>query len=257
MKFTDDEKQNIVDFFNACNEMIEGRFILSDTKVSNILKCVVKSEALYKLYSDCMNGFKFAKMLDFCKASNPNNGGYFRMPDQESDIIAFVTCLLLEVDKRNINLQTFVTENFYNVDGYNISYNNFALLVLVAYKTAVKNMLSVDENAKDLDDVELAGDQLTLETEDVKLNDNTKILFANLILSIVELQNAINEDMKIKFNDKEELLIVLKALNRAVHLEELIIINALLVALEYKLNKNKKCKKMYDKLKMLIADIYY
>jgi hypothetical protein len=107
MKFTDDEKQNLVDFFKACNEMIEGRFILSDTKVSNILTSVVKSETLYKLYSDCMSGFKFAKMLDSCKASNPNNGGYFRMPDEDKDKIAFVTCLLLEVDKRNINLQTF------------------------------------------------------------------------------------------------------------------------------------------------------
>ena len=255
--FTDEERNNLVDFFNACNDMIEGRFILSDTKVSNILKAVVKSEILYDLYSSCMKDFKFDEVLARSVADNVSNGGYFTMSDDNKEIVAFVTCLLLEVDKQKINLQNFVTENFFSADGYNISYNNFALLVLVAYKTAVKNMLSVDENAKDLDDVELAGDQLTLETEDVKLNDNTKILFANLILSIVELQNAINEDMKIKFNDKEELLIVLKALNRAVHLEELIIINALLVALEYKLNKNKKCKKMYDKLKMLIADIYY
>ena len=71
------------------------------------------------------------------------------------------------------------------------------------------------------------------------------------------VQNAINEDVKVKYTDKEELLIVLKALSRAVHLEELIIINALLVPLEYKLGKNKKHKRLYDKLKMLIADIYY
>ena len=44
---TDEERENLVDFFKACNEMIEGRFILSDTKVSNILKSVVKSPVLY------------------------------------------------------------------------------------------------------------------------------------------------------------------------------------------------------------------
>lgn len=259
MRFTDDEKQNLVDFFTACNEMIEGRFILSDTKVSNILKAVVKSEVLYKLYSECMNGFKFAKMLDFCKASNPNNGGYFRMPDEESDIVAFVTCLLLEVDKRNINLQTFVTDNFYSIDGYNISYNNFALLVLIEYKTAVKNILGVDDNGNEVvkEAIEINNQMSFDDVEEVKPNDNTKILFANLILTIGEMQNAINDDVKIKYTDKEELLIVLKALSRAVHLEELIIINALLVPLEYKLDKNKKHKKIYDKLKMLIADIYY
>ena len=95
------------------------------------------------------------------------------------------------------------------------------------------------------------------EEQEVKPNDNTKILFANLILTIGELQSAINEDVKVKYTDKEELLIVLKALSRAVNLEELIIINALLVPLEYKLDKNKKHKRLYEKLKMLIADIYY
>ena len=260
MKFTDDERLNLVDFFNACNEMIEGRFILSDTKVANILKCVVKSETLYKLYSQCMNGFKFAKMLEYCVASNPNNGGYFHMPEEEKDIVAFVTCLLLEVDKRNINLQTFITDNFYSVDGYNVSYSNFALLVLVEYKTAVKNLLNVDDEGKTIEseDEELEN-QISFEEveEEVKANDNTKILFANLILSIMELQNSINDDYKLKYTEKEELLIVLKALNRAVHLEELIIINALLVPLEKILGKNKRHREVYDNLKMLIADIYY
>ena len=256
---TEEERVNIVDFFSSCNEMIEGRFILSDTKVSNILKSVVKSETLYKLYSDCMNGFKFQRTLDYCKSSNPNNGGYFQMPKEDCDIVAFVTCFLLEVDKRNINLQTFVTDNFYSTDGYNISYNNFALTVLVEYKAAVKRLLNIDDNAMTVEVEEEMETQLSMDEtlEEAKANDNTKILFANLMLSIVELQNSINEDVKIKYVEKEELLIVLKALNQAVHLEELIIINALLIPLEHSLAKNKKYRHAYEKLKLLIADIYY
>lgn len=256
---TEEERQNLVDFFNACNEMIEGRFILSDTKVSNILKCVVKSEKLYNLYSECMQGFRFAQTLDSSRADNPANGGYFQMPIEEKDIVAFVTCLLLEVDKRNINLQTFVTDNFYSADGYNISYSNFSLTVLVEYKTAVKNLLNVDDEGREIVDEDFTENQVTMEEvqEEVRANDNTKILFANLMLSIEELQHMINEDNKFKFSQKEELLIVLKALNRAVHLEDLLLINALLVPLEYVLGKNKKYKDSYDKLKLLIADIYY
>ena len=174
-------------------------------------------------------------------------------------VLEFKYILEEKIYKRNINLQTFVTDNFYSIDGYNISYNNFALLVLVEYKTAVKNLLGIDDNGNQVvsEDGELNNQISFDEEEEVKPNDNTKILFANLILTIGEMQNAINEDIKIKFTDKEELLIVLKALSRAVHLEELIIINALLVPLEYKLGKNKKHKRLYDKLKMLIADIYY
>lgn len=257
MNITEEEKEGIVDFYRACDEMIEGRFILSDTKVANILKCIVKSEVLYNLYSVCMKDFKFKSVLNRSLAENPSNGGYFVMPEEEKDIVAFVTCLLLEVDKKNINLQTFVTENFFSADGYNISYNNFALIVLVTFKTAVKNLIGVDENGNVLDVEDFQEEQIEMEEEPIETDKNTKILLANLIMNIQELHNGINDDSKIKYNDKEELLIVLKALDRAVHLEELLIINALLVPLEHSLKKNKKLNKMYENLKLLIADIYY
>lgn len=259
MVITEEERQNILDFFSACNDMIEGRFLLSDTKVSNILKCIVKSEILYNLYSKCMQGFKFSNVLEGSRADNAENGGFFKLIDGDRNIVAFVTCLLLEVDKKNINLQAFVTENFFSSDGYNISYSNFALTVLVAYKDAVKRLLGIDEsgNAIDFDGEEeenILGEE---EEESTESDQNTKILFANLLMNITELQNLINDDYKIKYAEKEELLIVLKALQKAVQMEELLIINALLVPLEHTLSKNKKCKATYEHIKVLIAEIYY
>ncbi len=258
MVLTEDERQNILEFFSACNEMIEGRFLLSDTKVSNILKCIVKSEILYTLYSKCMQGFKFATVLENSKAENPNNGGFFQLVDGDKNIVAFVTCLLLEVDKKNINIQAFVSENFFSADGYNISYNNFALTVLVAYKKAVQRLLGIDEEANVVEGEVGEGEVLgSVEEERVEADDNTKILFASLLMNITELQNQINDDYKLKYTEKEELLIVLKALNKAVHLEELLFINALLIPLEHTLSKHKKLKGVYEQIKYLIADIYY
>ena len=259
MKVSKEEKQNLIDFFEACNEMISGRFILSDTKVSNILKCIVKSELLYNLYSNCMSNFKFANVLARCVSSNPNNGGYFEMPVESKEIMAFVTCLLLEVDKKNISLQTFVTENFFSSDGYNISYSNFALSVLVAYKNAVASMLGVDETGKVINDVDFQEQKASLEEsmEKPEADDETKILLASLVMNINELKNAINEERKIKYNEKEDLMIVIKALSRAIHIEELLIINALLVPLETAFAKYKKLKNIFENIKLLIADIYY
>ena len=257
---TEDEKRNIVDFYKACDDMIEGRFILSDTKVSNILKAVVKSEILYDLYSSCMKDFKFDEVLARSVADNVSNGGYFTMSDDNKEIVAFVTCLLLEVDKQKINLQNFVTENFFSADGYNISYNNFALTVLVVYKNAVKQLIGIDEQGEVIgDDNILLNDQVSMDeiNEEVETDQDTKILFASLLMNIQNLQNSINDNVKIKYNEKEELLIVLKALNKAIHLEDLLIINALLVPLEHMLVKHKKLNKIYDNIKLLIADIYY
>ena len=206
-----------------------------------------------------MKDFNFHYVLDRSLASNPANGGYFVMTDNEKEIIAFVTCLLLDVDKKNINLQTFVTENFFNSNGYNISYNNFALTVLIAYKNAVKNLVGVDEKGKVIETEDSSENQITMDetVAQVETDQNTKILFANLVMNISDLANAINEESRIKYNEKEELLIITKALNRAVHIEELLIINALLVPLEHTLNKYKRLKKIYENIKMLIADIYY
>lgn len=259
MVITDEEKSKLIEFFEAVDEMIEGRFILSDTKVSNILKSIVKSELLYNLYSKCMNGFNFLYILERSKASNSNNGGYFIMPDEERDIVAFTTCLLLEVDKKNINLQNFVTDNFFSTEGYNISYNNFALVVLVAYKTAIRNLLGIDENCNAIEVEDVFEDQISMEDmhEVSEEEDRMKILFANLLMNISELQNLINDEYKIKYDEKEELLIVLKALNKAIKMEDLLIINALLVPLEHMLTKHKKLRPIYENVKMLIADIYY
>lgn len=259
MSITDEERLKVVDFYKACDDMIDGRFILSDTKVSNILKCVVKSEILYNLYSRCMKDFNFHHTLDRSLASNPANGGYFVMSDDEKEIIAFVTCLLLEVDKKNINLQTFVTENFFNANGYNISYNNFAITVLIAYKTAVKNLVGVDEKGKIVETEDFTENQLTIDDTiaQVETDQNTKLLFANLVMNIQDLANAINEESKIKYNEKEELLIITKALHRAVHIEELLVINALLIPLEHMLKKYKRLKLIFEDIKLLIADIYY
>ena len=43
MNITNEEKPKIKQFFDAVNEMIDGRFILSDIKVANILKAKRKT----------------------------------------------------------------------------------------------------------------------------------------------------------------------------------------------------------------------
>ena len=56
---------------------------------------------------------------------------------------------------------------------------------------------------------------------------------------------------------REEICLILKALIKAISLEQLLIINALLVHLEYTLGKNKKYKYEYNSLKESLADFYY
>ena len=262
MELNTNDKEAICEFFKACNELIEGRFIIFETKISNLLQAIVHSELLYKLYSSCMADFIFEKEYSLALATNSNNGGYFTMPDDEEKIIAFTTSLLLEMDKGKITMQNFVTQNFYTGEGYNIDYKQFAHTVLVPYKTSIKNILNIDEegNVLETDGEEQSFyDQMSIEETivDAEFEDDSKKLFANLIISVNTLYASISSDIKMKNTTREELCLILKALNKAIELEQLLIINALLVPLEYAIGKNKKYKYEFNDLKECLANFYY
>ena len=262
MELDVNEREGICNFFNACNKLIEGKFLIYSKKISNVLQSIVASKVLYKLYSSCMMDFNFEREYALAVATNPNNGGYFVMPDDENKIIAFTTSLLLEVDKGKISLENFINQNFYTGEGQNYDHKNFAQTILIPYKTAVKNVLNIDEegNMLEVEDEDSENYfQMTVEdaVEDVEYENSSKKLFANLIISVNTLYATISSDIRIKSSMREEICLVLKALNKAINLEQLLIINALLVHLEYTLGRNKKYKYEYNNLKESLADFYY
>ena len=67
MRYPETENIKIKTFFDACNEMIQGRFILSDIKISKILKAIANSEVLYNLFAEVLSDFKFKKNLKTLK----------------------------------------------------------------------------------------------------------------------------------------------------------------------------------------------
>ena len=52
---------NIQNFINSCDDMIKGKFIMADNKISKILESIANNEKLYKLVNDCVNGYNFQK----------------------------------------------------------------------------------------------------------------------------------------------------------------------------------------------------
>ena len=255
MRYPETENIKIKTFFDACNEMIQGRFILSDIKISKILKAIANSEVLYNLFADVLSDFKFKEEFENAKTSSKINGGYFLVPEQEEKIIALVFCILLEVDNQKMNLQNFVNDYFYSPEGYNISYSNFALSVLVPFKNAVLELLNCNEDGTQLED-EVFEEDLEEELVDEEPNTKEKILFANLTMSLNELISVIMRS-KIGEEQKEELRIIIEAMFDAIELENLNIINALTIPLEYMIGKNKQVKFYYNDFKECLVQFYY
>ena len=255
MKYPESENIKIKNFFDACNEMIQGRFILSDIKISKILKAIANSEVLYNLFAEVLSDFKFKEEFENAKTPNKVNGGYFAVPEQDEKIVALVFCILLEVDNQKMNLQNFVNDYFYSPEGYNISYSNFSLSVLVPFKNAVLNLLGCNEDGTPIKEEE---EEVEPEEEEIEEEPDhkQKILFANLKMSLNELLSVIIKS-KISYEEKEELKIIINALFEAIEMESLIIINALVIPLEHMIGKNKQVKFYYNDFKECLVQFYY
>ena len=265
-KYSEEEKRNLKTFFTACNEMINGRFILSDIKIQKILNAIASSSVLYELFAKCMVDFNFKNEFRNAKVSNKVNGGYFVMPDDQQKIIALVFCFLIDIDNGRINLQNFINENFFSSDGYNISYSNFAINVLVPFKSSVASLLGVDENGEnsefEMDEEntqQIAMEGVVEEPQQPEINTkecDSKLKYANLLMALNQLYSAVKKDKKLKDDSKQELIIIIKAIKEAITIEKLIFINALVIPLEHTLVKNKNLKNYYLEFKNSLMAFY-
>lgn len=266
-EYSDIEKKNIKNFFQACNEMINGRFILSDVKISKILNCIANSNVLYDLFAKCMVDFNYKTEFRNAKVTNKINGGYFVLPTDEKRIVALVFCFLIDVDNNRINLQNFINENFFSPDGYNISYSNFSLNVLVPFKNSVSNLLCVNENGEDINSYgyEDSSEQIAMdgfeEEEDCLSQQASKhseinLLYADFLRALNQLYSAVKKHRKMKEERREELIIIIKAIKEAVAMEKIIFLNALIIPLEYTISKDKYLKFYYNDLKSCLMNFY-
>lgn len=265
--YSDIEKKNLKNFFIACNEMINGRFILSDVKISKILNSIANSNVLYDLFAKCMVDFNYKSEFRNAKVSNKVNGGYFILPSEEKRIVALVFCFLIDVDNNRINLQNFINENFFSPDGYNISYSNFALNVLVPFKNSVSNLLNVNENGEELNNYgyDDNNEQLAMDgfdEEDVMESTKTtkhseiQLLYADFLRALNQLYSAVKKYKKLKEERREELIIIIKAIKEAVAIEKIVFLNALIIPLEYTISKDKYLKFYYNDLKNCLMNFY-
>ena len=78
MTIANDEKNLIMNVILSCNELIDGKFILADSKISKILKDVTESKEVYNLLSECMANFNFEREFIRAKIKLPTKPGYFK-----------------------------------------------------------------------------------------------------------------------------------------------------------------------------------
>ena len=84
---------SIQNFINSCDDMIKGKFIMADNKISKILEAIANNEKLYDLVNNCVSGYNFQK--EYERIYKESENGLFEVSKDVKNNIAFVMCLFV------------------------------------------------------------------------------------------------------------------------------------------------------------------
>ena len=123
----------------ACDELINAKVILAETKVSVMLQKIAESKKAYSLLDDVLKGFDFNYEFTLAKRRNAVGAYTLVLPSDDRRLAALVFCLLLEFDTTSCDLQSFLDVYYYG----DTPANEFAMFVrdmIVPFKQAISSL---------------------------------------------------------------------------------------------------------------------
>ncbi|MDR0850504.1 MAG: hypothetical protein LBN07_03410 [Christensenellaceae bacterium] len=145
MELDNQQKTKIKNFVAACNDFLGSKFILSDIKISKMLKTIADSEQIYNLLAECMINFNFEEELNRSFFKGTNGAGSFILPVEYYKLIPLVFNLLVSLDSKKIEFKDFLNRHF-NFNNQNEQYMAFGHTVVVPFRDAIIELFSMDMN---------------------------------------------------------------------------------------------------------------
>lgn len=189
-----DNLKDIKLFIDACDNMLESKFILVDKRIGDVLKSIAKTKQVYNLMATCLVGFNFEKEWKMACSK----GKELNLPIDQSKSTAFVFCLLNAIDDKKININDILQKHF-SCDDCISAYKLFCQKIVLPFKVNVVNAL-----------YEKPERQVVEETEqDVPVKDDE--IIKRLIFLIKDLKAYVNGLKKIKNGvlTKDEIMFML------------------------------------------------
>ena len=129
-------------FFAACDDLIEGKHILADKKIEEMLRAVATSDELMGLFSAVTEKFDYqAAKRAYLRTPEQNRsirGGVY-LPTDKTELLAFVFCLLVEFDSGSLKLNDFLLRYFYEDGSLTASYELFVAKMIRPFRDIIRS----------------------------------------------------------------------------------------------------------------------
>lgn len=145
MKDTNSQMQR---FFTACDELINGKFIVADKKIEELLKSIASCDDLMGLFSAVTKGFDYnaAKRAYLRAPVDTRTRGEAYLPSDETELLAFVFCLLVEFDGGSLRIGDFLLNYFYEDGSYTASFSLFVERMIRPFRDVVRRCFPNEGN---------------------------------------------------------------------------------------------------------------
>ena len=128
-------------FFTACDDLIDGKHILADKKIGELLRAVATSDDLMGLFAAVTDKFDY-QAAKRAYLRTPEQNRSFRcdvlLPADKTQLLAFVFCLLVEFDNGSLKLNDFLLRYFYEDGSLTASYTLFVSKVIRPFRDVVR-----------------------------------------------------------------------------------------------------------------------
>ncbi len=152
----DSVKSEVLDFLAKCEEVRNCKFIMATTKIKDLLKSIVNSAELYDVFNTVASRFDYMAAKERCFIETDSSLGRSRiiLPDTRGDRLAFIFCLLVEIDRGDIQINAFL-QKYYPKDGsYYASYHMFCDEIIGNLESIIGDIFSQELAVRDVREAE-------------------------------------------------------------------------------------------------------
>lgn len=189
-------KEQVLQFLEKCDELKNCKFIMATSKIKEILKCIVNSPELYKLFGAVTDGFNYPEQKFKCLVTVDDGimkKSYVKLPQTVGQRLAFIFCLFVEIDHDTLKLNDFLQVYFREDGSYFASYQAFCSQIVCSLQDmicrAFEDLLNTPEDSVSYGAANSSRSSLL--TEINLATESEKRFLANSFLSQEDKSNGI------------------------------------------------------------------
>ncbi len=256
------EAKNILDvekFVLECNDMLSGKFLDLNKRLEKFLTVMTKSEDVVDFLADCLEDFdedeEFAKAFSVDRKSGNSK---VTIPSDDKARLALTTTIFNDMTSGKLNANQFLETYF--KDGKLTSMQNFLEKIIKPFRDLICKYFEISTNVS-LDDIKK---QLEAEKQQKKEQEEAEkeAMFPHLDELMAEITKTCNQILSLlKFEKKrtdvlDDVEFVTNSIIQACEKQDLMVVNGLVIGLNYCSKKFKNIKHLVEDMNTLIYNYY-